>query len=534
MSDSAEVDIIIIGSGFGGSVSALRMAEKGYRVLVIEKGRRYRQSDFPKSNWNLRKYLWLPSFFLYGIQKLTLLKDVLVLHGIGVGGGSLVYANTHLEPPATVFDDPRWTDNGWQNRLKPFYRLARKMLGTTSVKTTGESDHFLELIDRELNACQTFYKVDVGVWFGEPELTVRDPYFNGDGPDRTGCTYCGACMTGCPVGAKNTLDQNYLYLAEKLDVRILAEHEVTGIVPTSTGYHVTAQKSTGIFHPKQSFEVKRVILSAGVLGSVNLLQKCRQMGWLPDISTRLGEFVRTNSEAILGVRLPKDHPRDLNHGIAISAGFYPEPMTHIETVRFGKGHDVLSLLTTPMVPHGGRIPSMMRWLVNLIRHPVRMIRSMNPLGWAASTVILLVMQPLSNHLNLQFKKRWWRMGGRSLNSSRESGGKIPAYIPAGDRVTEKIAQLTGGTPITSLSDVFLNVPTTAHILGGCIMASGPYKGVVDDCGQVFNYPGLYVIDGSIIPANLGVNPSLTITAIAEYVMSRIEKSGENDELRVLG
>ncbi len=521
-------DVIIIGSGFGGSVSALRMAEKGYRVLVIEKGKRYGAKDFPKSNWNLRKYLWLPSLFLYGIQKLTLLKDVLVLHGTGVGGGSLVYANTHLEPPDSVFTDPRWTDNDWQDRLKPFYHLARKMLGTTPVKTTGESDHLLEQVDAEMNAQKTFYKVDVGIYFGEPELTTRDPYFNGEGPDRTGCTYCGACMTGCPVGAKNTLDQNYLYLAEKLGAHIISEREVTGIIPTTDGYRVTTRKSTGIFHARQTFETGKVILSAGVLGTMALLKKCQQNEWLPELSPQLGKYVRTNSEAILGARVPKSHPHDLNCGIAISAGFFPDKNTHIETVRFGKGNDALSLLTTPMVSRNGRLPAVIKWIGNLIRHPVKIIRCLNPFGWAASTIILLVMQPVSNHLELQYRKRWWRFGGKSLNSKRETAEKIPSYISVGDEVAKKIADLTNGTPITSLSDVFLNVPTTAHILGGCSLSSSPDNGVVDECGQVFNYPGLFVVDGSIIPVNLGVNPSLTITAMAEYVMSRMERSGESN------
>ncbi len=514
-------DFIIIGSGFGGSVSALRLTEKGYRVLVIERGKRFRDKDFPRSNWNLRKYLWLPPLKLYGIQNITFLRDVLVLHGTGVGGGSLVYANTHLEPPSTVFDDPRWTDKNWHHRLQPFYRLAKKMLGTTRAPHLAESDRLLKQVAQQMGREDTFYHVDVGVYFGEPEQTAPDPYFDGMGPERMGCKLCGSCMTGCRHNAKNTLDKNYLYLAEKQGATILPETEVLGILPSGRGYRVLTRKSTGFLHTKGEFSAPNVVLSAGVLGTVKLLKKCNENGWLPKLSPMLGDYVRTNSEAILGVRVPKKMRLDLNRGIAISAGFHPDDETHIETVRFGKHHDAMGFLTMPMTTRDTRLPGILQWIIEFFKRPLSFLRAMNPLGWAASTVILLVMQPVSNYLKLQYKRRWWRLGGFSLNSRRNTPEKIPSFIPSGEKATRMMAKNNGGVPLTSVADTLLNIPTTAHILGGCIMGKDESSGVVDEDFQVFNYPGLYVVDGSVIPANLGVNPSLTITAMAEYAMSRV-------------
>ena len=531
-SDNINYDYIIIGSGFGGSVSALRLAEKGYSVLVIEKGKRYQPQDFPKTNWNLRKYLWLPSLFLYGIQKITFLKDVLVLHGTGVGGGSLVYANTHLSPPANVYQDARWTDSNWKSRLEPVYALARKMLGTVTVKHIAESDRLLQELDAESKGKSSFYSVDAGVFFGEPDVTVADPYFDGKGPDRTGCNFCGNCMVGCRFNAKNTLDRNYLYLAEQLGAEILPETEVTDILQMQNkSYRIITKKSTGIFHTKKEITCNNIVMAAGVLGTVKLLMSCLQRGSLSKLSNCLGQYVRTNSEAIVGTRTGRKFRKNLNNGVAISAGYYPEKDTHIEAVRFGKGNGALSFLTTFMVSRRGNAPQVIKWFAAFIKQPLKVLKAMNPIGWASSSIILLVMQPKSNYLKLKFERRWWRFGKHTINSSLSAAGNIPSSIPAGDDAAKKLARITDGVPMTTVTDTLFNIPTTAHILGGCIIGKDEKSGVVNSQGEVFNYPGMYITDGSIIPVNLGVNPSLTITAMAEYVMSQIEKKVTSTNLR---
>lgn len=515
-------DVIIVGSGFGGAVSALRMAEKGFRVLVIEKGKRYESRDFPKTNWNLRKYIWLPRFFLYGIQCMTLLKDVFILHGAGVGGGSLVYANTHLIPLEKAFDDPRWPGNGWKEKLRPFYDLAQKMLGTVPAYGLAETDLILKECADEMGKGDSFKPVNVGVFFGKAGETVSDPYFDGKGPARSGCTLCGGCMVGCRHNAKNTLDKNYLYLAERLGVKIQPESEVTNIIPLNSGYELTIRKSTGFLHPESKIKTQKVILAGGVMGTVKLLFKCRLRGSLENISDRLGEFVRTNSEAILGVLGGNTDKKDYTKGIAISAKFHPDENTSIETVRFGPGQNALGGLATIM-PATRSLPGIIGWPLSIIQHPIAFIKSLVPWKWSESSVIILVMQPISNYLKLNFERRWWRFGFRSMNSRRSTAERIPAHIPIGEKVTNMVAEKTDGIPMSSYFDSLLGIPTTAHILGGCCMGNSPDDGVVDENCEVYNYPGMYVIDGSVIPSNLGVNPSLTITAVAEYAMSRMSE-----------
>jgi cholesterol oxidase len=325
-----------VGSGFGGSVSALRLAEKGYKVLVIEKGKRYRTEDFPKTNWNLRKYFWLPRIFLYGIQCITLLKNIFIFHGTGVGGGSLVYANTLLIPPDDAFEDQNWPGTGWRERLAPFYEKAKIMLGAVPARHEAETDKILKECADYMGRGNSYHKVDVGIYFGKSGETVDDPYFDGKGPKRSGCTLCGGCMVGCRYNAKNTLDKNYLYLAEKLGVAIMPEQEVQNIHPLEDGgYQLTIRKSIGIRRPIRKIQAKKVILSGGVLGTVKLLLKCKERGSLDKISSKLGDFVRTNSESIIGVKLKKTPSEDFSKGVAISAGFNPDKKTHIETVRFG-------------------------------------------------------------------------------------------------------------------------------------------------------------------------------------------------------
>lgn len=522
-------DYIVIGSGFGGSVSALRLAEKGYKVAVLEKGKRYRTQDFPPTNWNLRKFLWMPKLKLYGIQMLTLFKHIFVLHGGGVGGGSLVYANQLLVPPDDVFHKKEWGPGNWKAKLRPFYDQAKYMLGATPCPSVGKADKILAEIGREIRGQDSFHINDVGVFFGEPDQTVPDPFFNGEGPERTGCTFCGACMIGCPVGAKNTLDKNYLYLAEnKYGVEILPETEVTGIRSVKNGYKIYARKSTGLFHPRKNFETRGVVVSGGVIGSVELLFKCKHKGLLPKLSDQLGRFVRTNSEALLTVTA-HDKNIDYTDQIAITSGIYPDEKTHIEAVRYNKGSDVMGFLLTLLTGGGGHIPRFLRFLGNILHHPVQFLKYIWIPDWAARTPILLVMQTEDNHLRLDFKRRWWRFGKRTLNTKLEPGSnKVPSYIPIANEVAERMGKKINGQPMSAITEVLFDISSTAHILGGCVMGETAREGVVNLSGQVHGYPNLYVADGSNIPVNLGVNPSLTITAIAEYIMSQIPAIREKD------
>ena len=521
-----DFDYIVIGSGFGGSVSALRLSEKGYRVAVIEKGKEWKTKDFPKTNWNIKKYLWIPQIGCYGYQMLTLFKHVMIVHGSGVGGGSLVYANQLLVPPDEVFESTAWCiPNPWE-ALAPHYAIARKMLGANVSPHVGKADLLLKEVGMEMTGKDTFHKNDVGIFFGTPEKTVPDPYFDGKGPDRTGCTFCGACMIGCPVGAKNTLDKNYLFLARAKGATVIAETLVTGVRPVENGYEVITTKISGVFKKEKRYRVKGVIFSGGVLGTVKLLSQCKDKGLLPHISDELGNFVRTNSEALIGVQ-SFDKTCDWNDQIAITSGIYPDKTTHIEIVRYNKGSDVLLNLYTLMAGGGGSIPRVIRYLGNVIRHPLQFLKLLWPLGKAATISVLLVMQTDNNHLKLGYKKRWWRLGGKSINSEIPEGFKrSPSFIPVANETAKRLAKKMVGIPLSSFPEVLLNMSTTAHILGGCCMGDSARTGVVSDKGELFNYPGLYVADGSVVSANLGVNPSLTITALSEHIMSHIPDKGD--------
>jgi cholesterol oxidase len=514
-------DFIVIGSGFGGSVSTLRLSEKGYRVAVLEKGKRWQNEDFPKTNWTFKKYLWLPQLGCYGYQMLTQLKHVLVFHGGGVGGGSLVYANQLLVPSDEVFERPEWGITDCKAQMMPHYERAQKMLGANPSPQVGIADKYLREVGIELRGEDTFHINDVGIFFGKPEQTVPDPYFGGKGPDRTGCMFCGSCMVGCPIGAKNTLDKNYLYLAECLGAKIIPETEVSGVRPWKDGYEVFTKKSTGLIHPEKTYRGKGVIFSGGVLGSVKLLMKCKQKGFLPGLSDQLGNYVRTNSEALLGVK-SRGNNTDWNDQIAITSGIYPDDTTHVEMVRFNKGSDVLLNLLTLMTDGGGKIPRSLIFLGNIVKNPIQFVKLLWPLGKASTTTIVLAMQTDENYLKLDYKPRWWRLGRQTLNSSVPSGmNRAPAYIPIANEITRRLARKMSGIPLSSLPETVFNASTTAHILGGCCMGESPETGVVGFNGEVFGYPNLFVADGSIVPVNLGVNPSLTITALSEYIMSKM-------------
>ena len=517
--ETVDYDFIVIGSGFGGSVSALRLVEKGYKVCILEKGRRWKKEDFPKTNWNLKKYLWLPQLGMYGYQMLTQLKHVLIFHGGGVGGGSLVYANQLLIPPDEVFNRPEWGIPDCRDTLMPHYQEARRMLGANPSPQIGAADRCLRQVGIDQRGEDTFHINDVGVFFGEPDKTVADPYFGGEGPERTGCTFCGSCMIGCPVGAKNTLDRNYLYLAEKKGVRIIPDTEVTGVRPLNSGYEITSCSPSGDL-PEKRYTTRGAVFSGGVMGTVKLLLECKHKKMLPNISDQLGNTVRTNSEALMGVK-SNDRRTDWNDQIAITSGIYPDETTHVEMVRFNKGSDVLLTLLTLMTGGGGRVPRAVRYLGNVLRHPVRFVSLLWPLGKAASTTVVLVMQTDENYLRLDYKRRWWRLGGHSMNSSLPQGlMRPPAYIPIANEITGRLAEKMKGIPLSSYPEALLNSSTTAHILGGCCMGRTPETGVVGLNGELFGYPNLYVADGSVIAANLGVNPSLTITALSEYIMSQ--------------
>ena len=515
MAEQQRFDFIVIGSGFGGSVAAYRLAQKGYRVAVLEKGRRYQTKDFPATNLNLRKSVWMPRLGLLGIQALTLLRHVLVLHGVGVGGGSLVYANQLITPDDAIFAKPGWTPGNWKERLEPFYREASRMLGAVQCPSIGNADRILQAVGIELRGEDTFHINPVGVYFGEPDKSVPDPYFGGEGPERTGCRLCGACMIGCPNGAKNTLDKNYLYLAEKLGVQVIPECEVVDVQPlASGGYEVLTRTSHGLPRRNKSFHAAKVVFSGGVMGTVDLLFKCKQSGSLPALSDRLGDFTRTNSEAILGVD-SRDKSMDWNDHVAITSGIYPDAETHIEVVRYNKGSDMMYAIATVLTDGGGKLPRVLRFFGNILRHPYQFLRGLWIFGQSARTSVILVMQASENYLRLHRT----RLGLAS--SLPPKGERIPTYIPIANQVTRKMAEKMRGYPKGSWFEVLLDAPTTAHILGGCVMGETAAQGVVDAQGRVFGYPGLYVADGSVVPVNLNANPALTITALSEYIMDKV-------------
>ena len=517
-------DFIIIGSGFGGSVSALRLAEKGYKVAVLEAGKRYHSEDFPKSNWNIFKYLWLPFLRCYGILRITLLSDVLILSGAGVGGGSLGYANTLLEPPDPFFNDPQWSKMGdWKSILSPHYQTAKKMLGVTRSEELFPADELLREVAEDMGRGHTFNLQNVGVFFGEPEKTVPDPYFEGKGPERTGCCFCGGCMVGCRYNAKNTLDKNYLYLAEKLGVKIFPETRATLIreYPES-GYLVDTVCSTSLFsRGLRTFQTRKLVLAAGVLGTVPLLLKCKEQGTLAQLSPMLGARVRTNSETLMGVSAKNDDV-DYSEGIAITSSIYPDDVTHVEPVRYPEGSDLMNFLSTIFIEARNPLIRPLKWFFNIIRHPITFLRVLWPFGWARRTIILLVMQTLDNSVRVYNKRRiLWPFKRFLVSKPENMREKVPVYIPQAQNITKALARKMDGIPKSAVNEVLLNTGITAHILGGCPIGPNPEKGFIDGKNRVYGYEGMYVVDGSMIPANLGVNPSLTITAMAENAMSHI-------------
>jgi cholesterol oxidase len=522
-----DFDWLVIGSGFGGSVSALRLAEKGYRVGVVECGRRFRDEDFAKSTWSLRRYFWAPRVGMRGIMRLSTFKDIAVVSGCGVGGGSLGYANTLYVPPSRFFQDEQWSDLAdWERELAPHYAEAQRMLGVVPTPNDDPADQLLKELGEELGVGDTYRKTPVGIFFGEePGKTVPDPYFGGEGPDRTGCMQCGRCMVGCPHGAKNTLVKNYLWLAERRGATVTPDRTVVDISPLgaedgSEGYAV-ASVASGMRRDRdrRTFTARGVIVAAGALGTNRLLQRCRLSGSLPRVSHRLGELVRTNSESILAVTVPEDYPEDLTRRVAITSSIYPDPHTHIETVTYGNAGDSMAMLYTLLVGDGTRVTRPLKLLGHILRHPGKLAKTLWPRGWSRRTIIVLVMQTLDNAIALRPKLT--RSGDVRLQTEQDPERPNPTFIPVANEAAEWLARRTGGIAQSSVMEATMNIPSTAHILGGAVIGRDPEHGVVDADQRVFGYENLLVCDGAAVPANVGVNPSLTITALAEHAMSRI-------------
>ncbi|MFJ8490763.1 GMC family oxidoreductase N-terminal domain-containing protein [Streptomyces sp. NPDC094038] len=545
--DTYDYDVIVVGSGFGGSVTALRLTEKGYRVGVLEAGRRFTRETLPKNSWDIRNYLWAPQLGCYGIQRIHLLGNVMVLAGAGVGGGSLNYANTLYVPPKPFFDDPQWRHIAdWQEELKPYYDQAQRMLGVRLNPTTTPSDVHLKAAAEKMGVGDTFHLAPVGVFFGDgkdadgeskasPGDPVADPYFGGAGPARNACTECGECMTGCRHGAKNTLNENYLHLAEKAGAEV---HPMTTVVSVTDdsrgGYAITTlptddkKKAEG-----RIFTARRVVVAAGTYGTQTLLHRMKAGGQLPYLSDRLGDLTRTNSEALVGAqtddrRYRKAHgtPKaDFTRGVAITSSIHPDANTHIEPVRYGKGSNAMGGLSILQVPYAEGSSRVLGWLANAARHPLLVLRSLSNRRWSERTIIGLVMQSLDNSLTTYLKPDG--VGKGLLTARQGHGAPNPKQIRAASEAATVLAEEINGFAGSNVGEL-MGTPLTAHFLGGCPIGDSRETGVIDPYHRVYGHPGISVVDGAAVSANLGVNPSLTITAQAERAMSYWPNKGEAD------
>jgi cholesterol oxidase len=545
--DGYDYDVIVVGSGFGGSVTALRLTEKGYRVGVLEAGRRFSRASLPKNSWDLKNYLWAPALGLYGIQRIHLLGNVMVLAGAGVGGGSLNYANTLYVPPKAFFEDPQWRDiTDWQEELQPYYDQARRMLGVRLNPTTTPSDVHLKAAAERMGVGDTFHMAPVGVFFGDgedadgsvkarPGEEVPDPYFGGAGPSRRACTECGECMTGCRHGAKNTLNENYLYLAEKAGAVVHPLTTVVSVTDDSRGGYAVAtlptddrRKSKG-----RTFKARKVVLAAGTYGTQTLLHRMKANGQLPYLSDRLGELTRTNSEALVGAQTDDRRYRkvtgqkkvDFTRGVAITSSIHPDANTHIEPVRYGKGSNSMGSLSILQVPYAEGSSRVGGWLAHAARHPLLVLRSLSNRRWSERTIIGLVMQSLDNSLTTYLKPSG--VGKGLLTARQGHGSPNPKQIKAASEAASAIAADINGFAGSNVGEL-MGTPLTAHFLGGCPIGSSRETGVIDPYHRLYGHPGISVVDGAAVSANLGVNPSLTITAQAERAMSYWPNKGEED------
>ena len=514
-----QYDYIIIGSGFGGSVSALRLSQKGYKVLVIEKGKWYREQDFPKTNWNIKRWLWIPFLRCFGIMKLTFFKHVSVLSGVGVGGGSLVYANTLPVPKTNFFNSGTWSElNNWEEELKPYYDIALKMLGAAKNPILFDADKTLKEVAKAIGKEDKFDTTNVAVYFGKPNEVHPDPFFDGEGPERVGCNFCGACMTGCPNNSKNTLDKNYLYLAQKLGAEILAENEVVDVVPIndtdgSNGYEVTYKSSTSFFKKTQKVRSKGVVFSGGVLGTIKLLLKLK-MKSLPNLSDELGKNIRTNNETLVSVST-LDKKKDFSRGVAIGSILHTDENTHIEIVRYGAGSNAWKLAHLPYSPAKNPFIRLYEIFANFFKAPVAYLKTYWKNSWAKKTAVILFMQTLDS--SLTFRRNIFGM----MKSEVNEGKKPSPFIPESIALTALYAKKANGKATSFVGETIMGIPSTAHILGGAVMGKDSSEGVIDKNNHVFGYKNMLVVDGSMISANPGVNPSLSITAIAEHAMAKI-------------
>src|SRR4051794_36594370 len=521
-----DYDWLVVGSGFGGSVSALRLREKGYSVGVLECGRRFADDEFPRSTWDLRNYFWAPRLGMRGIFRMSTFKTVAIVSGAGVGGGSLGYANTLYRARRRFYEDPQWAGlEDWESALAPHYDEAERMLGVVAYDQDDPADDLLREFAREIGVEDTYAKTRVGVLLdGTPGERIADPFFDGAGPHRTVCERCGRCMIGCPVGAKNTLVKNYLWLAEHAGAHVYAERMVVDVKPLgapdgSEGYEVTTEHpGAWLRRRRRTFTARGVVFAAGPLGTNKLLAACRLHGSLPRLSDRIGKLVRTNSEAILAVTLPPDAP-DIQRRVAITGSIYPDPQTHIETVVYGEAADSMSAIFTLLAGDGTRITRPLKLAASAVRHPVRLARTLNPRGWSRRTIIVLVMQTLDNAIELTARRG--RNGRIRLSTEQDPERPNPTFIPAANAFAAWLAERTGGLAQSALMEAAANIPSTAHILGGAVIGESAATGVVDAHQRVFGYETLLVCDGAATPANGGVTPSLTITALAEHAMSRV-------------
>ncbi|APY86809.1 GMC family oxidoreductase [Streptomyces alfalfae] len=546
---SYDYDVIVVGSGFGGAVSALRLTEKGYRVGVLEAGRRFTRESLPKNSWDLKNYLWAPALGLFGIQRIHLLGNVMVLAGAGVGGGSLNYANTLYVPPAAFFGDPQWKDiTDWQAELGPYYEQAKRMLGVRLNPTMTPSDVHLKAAAEEMGVGDSFHMAPVGVFFGDgddgdgtatarPGTEAPDPYFGGAGPARKACNECGECMTGCRHGAKNTLNENYLYLAEKAGAVIHPMTSVVAVTEDSRGGHAVSTLPTNDRRKGRgrTFTAREVIVAAGTYGTQTLLHRMKDTGLLPRLSPRLGTLTRTNSEALVGAQTTDRRYRerhgapkaDFTKGVAITSSIHPNATTHIEPVRYGKKSNAMGSLTVLQVPYsvkGGKA-RVAGWLGNVARHPLLLVRSLSNRRWSEKTIIGLVMQTLDNSLTTYRKEKG--LGKGLLTARQGHGAPNPDQIPEATRAATILSEEINGFAGSNIGEL-MGTPLTAHFLGGCPIGDSPDTGVIDPYHRLYGHPGISVVDGAAVSANLGVNPSLTITAQAERAMSFWPNKGAED------
>lgn len=518
-------DVVIIGSGFGGSVSALRLREKGYSVAVLEAGRRFRDKDFPKTSWRLRKFLYAPAIGCYGIQRIHVLPDVLILAGAGVGGGSLVYANTLYQPGDEYFKDPQWAAiTDWKSELAPWYDQARRMLGVAENPYFSPSDQAMKEVADEMGVGHTFKMADLGIYFGDGKgVPAKDPYFGGVGPDRVGCQQCGACMTGCQFNAKNTLPKNYLGLAESAGAKVFPMTTVKSFSQNPDGlWEIQAVKTNDPFASVIKFKADHVIVAAGTYNTQKLLHKMKVKS-LPHLSNHLGQLSRTNSEALTGAMMPNTDI-DFSAGSAITSSFFPDEHTHIEPVRYGKGSNFMGLLQTIMTDGYGSKGRRKHWLRQFIANPTLLGKILNVRRWSQRTVIALTMQNVDSSVTVSGKRGLF---GWHLTSTNDLSKPNATYIPAANEVVRRIADKYGGIAGGHVGDL-IDAPFTAHFVGGCVIGESADHGVIDPYHRVYNYPTLHIVDGSTITANLGVNPSLTITAQAERALSMWPNKGDAD------